>query len=109
MSRELRSGRVKQSFYFTNLGNESSSWQNGLNPDQLFVLCDRPGDGRLLVNGLNPRVSVIVRVTVVFRKTVGKWFEPRSISDRPGDSCLQKDRTITQDKKRLHFSHYTLG
>ena len=68
MSRELRSGRVKQSFYFTNLGNESSSWQNGLNPDQLFVSCDRPGE-----------------------KTVGKWFEPRSISDRPGDSSIQKD------------------
>ena len=37
-----------------------------------------------MVNGLNPGVSVvclvIVRVRVVFRKTVGKWFEPRSIS-----------------------------
>ena len=37
-----------------------------------------------MVNGLNPGVSVvclvIVRVRVVFRKTVGKWFESRSIS-----------------------------
>ena len=27
--------------------------------------------------------SVIIRVRVVFRKTVGKWFEPRSISCLP--------------------------
>ena len=30
--------------------------------------------------GISYLFGVIVRVRVVFRKTVGKWFEPRSIS-----------------------------